>query len=220
MNEKEKTGIINVAKKILSEERPKTVKELVCRIVELTNKTEADIYAVIKNMEKENQIALASPKPKRKIPESFSEYLFKKHYYSMEVWSIFLFTLVFFSFNFLEDNNPFLKTLKIIVAGSFIIIIPGWSLTNVIFPRINGTIDQIERILISIGLSVGIAIFNGLVLNKLWIIDSLEIIVITTSITLASLLLSVIIRVLIGSGTSYTIKTKLSALLRKKRRRI
>lgn len=50
-----------------------------------------------------------------------------------------------------------------ILAIPFVLFVPGYALTNAIFPGLS--LRQLERLLIAIGLSLGVIILSGLVLN-------------------------------------------------------
>ena len=125
-------------------------------------------------------------------------YLLKIHYYSIEFWSIFVLTGIFFPIIiFIRQDSPILF-LRILFGILFGVFIPGWTITNLIFPRISENIDQFERVLLAIGINIGISIFSGLLLNQVWIIDSIPFTVTIGGITFVALILSITFRILIG----------------------
>jgi len=200
MNNQETNGLKKIIQKILTEEKPSTVRELVKRTIDLTGKDKEEIYALIQELERVKIIKLGAPKIERSLPESFSSYLFKIHYFSIEFWLIGFLTIIFFPIILLiPSNSPFLF-LRVIIGFLFGIFIPGWVISNVFFPRIYETINQIERVLISIGVNVGISIFTGLILNNVWIINSIPFVVVIGCLTIVGLLVSTSIRVLLGSN--------------------
>ncbi|MCG3215154.1 MAG: DUF1616 domain-containing protein [Candidatus Heimdallarchaeota archaeon] len=186
--------------KILVEEKPKTVRELVKKTVVTTGKEKEEIYQIVKKLEKERIIKLGSQKVDRTLPTSISEYLFKIHFFSIEFWSILLLTCIFFPIIILiNPESPFLF-LRVIWGLLFGLFIPGWTITNLIFPKVFELIDQFERALIAIGVNIGISIFTGLILNNVWIIDSIPFTITIGILTFVILILSVILRILIGSN--------------------
>ena len=190
--------IRKIIQKILVEEKPKTVRQLVQKTVDATGKEEDEIYQIIKTLEKEKVIRLGPEKIERGLPSSVYDYFFKIHYYSIEFWSIFILTSIFFPIViFIEQDSPALF-LRVIFGVIFGVFIPGWVITNLMFPRISETIDQFERVLLAIGINIGISIFAGLLLNRVWIIDSMPFTVTIGALTFVVLILSVIIRILIG----------------------
>ncbi len=200
MNKQDMSGLKKIIQKILSEEKPKTVRELVKRAIDSTGKSKDEIYGLIQDMEKEKIIRLGSPRIERILPESITSYLFKPHYFSIEFWIIVFLTLIFFPIIILIPPDSSFLFLRVIIGTLYGILIPGWVITNIFFPKLYETIDQTERVLISIGINIGILIFTGLVLNTVWIIDSLSFVIVIGSLTILSLLASVAIRILIGSN--------------------
>jgi len=190
--------VSKIIQKILTEEKPKTVRELVQKTVETTGKEEEEVYEIIKILEENRVIRLGHAKIERTLPPSVYSYLFKIHYYSLEFWSIFILTCAFFPIIiFIRQDSPVLF-LRVIFGVLFGIFIPGWAITNLIFPRIFETIDQFERVLLAIGINIGISIFAGLLLNQVWIIDSMPFTVTIGAITFVVLILSITFRILIG----------------------
>lgn len=200
MNKQEMNGLKKIIQKILSEEKPKTVRELVKKTIDSTGKTREEVYGLIQDLEKEKIVRLGSPKIERILPESISSFLFKLHYFSIEFWLIVFLISIFFPIIILISPDSPVLFLRIIMGILFGMIIPGWVITNIFFPRIYEIIDQTERVLISIGINIGISIFTGLMLNTVWIIDSLPFVVIIGSLTFVSLIVSTMIRILIGSN--------------------
>ena len=215
MNEQELNGLKKIIQKILAEEKPKTVRELVEKTRNITGKSKEEIYGLIQDLEKSKIIYLGSPKIERTLPISLSSYILKLHYFSVEFWLIILLTSVFFPTIILIPSDSSFLFLRVIMGLLFGIFIPGWAITNIFFPRIYETIDQLERVLISLGINIGIAIFSGLMLNTVWIIDSLSFVVVIGSLTIIALLISTIIRILIGSGKFKTGTYWLKSLFKK-----
>ncbi|OLS32817.1 MAG: hypothetical protein HeimAB125_05100 [Candidatus Heimdallarchaeota archaeon AB_125] len=200
MNNSKSSSVEKTVQKILTEEKPKTVRKLIQRTLELTEAEEKQVFQIIKDLERKNAIQLGSPKITRNLPKSFSEYLFKHHYFSTEFWVILsLCSLFFLTVLLIPETSPVLF-IRVIIGGIFGIFVPGWVITNLIFPRLNETIDQYERILLSLGINLGIMIFSGLILNQIWVIETPSFVITIGSLTLFVLFSTILLRILIGTG--------------------
>ena len=200
MNRNESSEVKKMIKEILAKEKPKTVKKLSDRVIELSKKNIDIVYDAIKEMEMEGEIKLGSPKIERKLPDTISNYLFKSRYFSIEFWLLVGLTVIFTIATLLiPTNSPFqfLITIMGIIYGLFI---PGWAISCVVFPKLYETIDQIERTLVAIGINIGTMIFGGLILNQIWAVDNLPFVVMLSSVTIISLVVSATIRILLGTG--------------------
>jgi len=215
MNKQEMNGLKKIIQKILTDEKPKTVRELVKRTIDLTGKSKEEIYGLIQELEKTKTIRLGSPKIERILPETLSSFVFKLHYFSIEFWLIGFLTLIFFPIIILVPQDSPILLLRVIMGILFGIFIPGWVIANIFFPRIYETINQIERVLISMGINIGISIFTGLILNTVWIIDSIPFVVVIGSLTIVSLLISTTIRILVGSNRHKTVTYWFRSLFKK-----
>ena len=202
MSKTDGLAIEKIVQKTLQEEKPRTVKKLIERTVELTSKDKYEVFLVVQELERNKKIHLGSPKIIRKLPETILEYLITINYFSIEFWTIFLLTALFFPIIILISEESSFLFLRVIFGFLFLLFIPGWSITNLFFPKLYETIDQFERVLIAIGVNVGIAIFSGLILNQVWIINSIPFAIVIGSFTFAVLLLSSLLRIYIGSSKS------------------
>lgn len=205
--------------KILSDEKPKTVRKLSERAIELSKVDKNTIYNIIRQMERDGEIQLGSEKIQRKLPKTISQYLMNFNYYSIEFWSIITLTLFFFLAALLIPPNSPVFFLRVTMGIIFGIIVPGWTISNVIFPKLYETIDQIERSLIAIGINIGTMIFGGLILDQIWIIDSLPFVIVLGSLTIVAALISMILRILIGSGKMSLFHSKIKDRISKKVRK-
>ncbi|MCE7741641.1 MAG: DUF1616 domain-containing protein [Candidatus Heimdallarchaeota archaeon] len=183
----------------MTEEKPKTVRKLSERAVELSKKDKNLIYNSIREMEQEGEIRLGSEKIERKLPKTISQYFLQIHYYSIEFWTLIVLTTIFFlTVLLIPQGSPF-YFLRVIMGVTYGFVIPGWAISSIIFPKLYETIDQIERTLLAIGINVGTMIFGGLILDQIWAIDNLPFVIVLGSLTIVSAIGSGIIRILIGS---------------------
>ncbi len=200
----------------MNEDKPKTVKQLMAKTVSVTGKEEREIYSAIQELEKNNVIKLGSPKIIRELPKSVHEYLFRNKYFVVEFWTLLILIGVFVPVGLFIPADSFFSFLRIIFGILFGLFIPGWIITNLIFPRLYENIDQLERVLLAVSMNIGIIIFSGLILNAIWLIDSAPFVIILGSFSLFIHLLSVIFRVLLGSkvinAKSKVFKAKLTEI--------
>ncbi|MCK5141313.1 MAG: DUF1616 domain-containing protein [Candidatus Heimdallarchaeota archaeon] len=199
MNSVDISEIKKVIQKIMNEDKPKTVKQLMTRTIAVTGKEERVIYSAIQELEKNNIIKLGSPKIIRELPKSVHEYLFRNKYFAVEFWTLLILICMFVPVGLFIPADSFFSFLRIIIGVLFGLFIPGWTITNLIFPRLYENIDQLERVLLAVGMNIGIIIFSGLILNAIWLIDSAPFVIIIGSFSLFIHLLSVIFRILLGS---------------------
>jgi uncharacterized membrane protein len=80
--------------------------------------------------------------------------------------------------------NSFFVPLKWILGSAFILLLPGYVATEALFPRV-GDLGSTERFALSIGLSLALVMFVGLLLNYTSLgIRTLPIVASLTSITI------------------------------------
>ena len=200
----------------MNEDKPKTVKQLMTKTKAVTGKKEREVYLVIQELEKTNIIKLGSPKIKRELPKSVHEYLFENKYFVIEFWALLILISIFVPVGLFIPVDSFFSFLRIIFGVLFGLFIPGWTITNLIFPKLYENIDQLERVLLAVGMNIGIIIFSGLILDTIWFIDNVPFVIIISGFSLFTHLSSVIFRILLGSKIikirSKTLLSKLSEI--------
>jgi hypothetical protein len=164
----------------------KTVRDLVTRLQIIDHSlTVEDICIIVKALEKEKKIVLAHPQ----VHYSFFGYL-TKSYASLPFWlaiAIVAMTLVvaYIPYQNVEQWSAF----RGVVGGAFMLFIPGYALTKLIFPR--RQLKYTELIAFSIGLSLAFSSLVGLILNHISWKLSLDLTVMTLGLlTLLLLVLS------------------------------
>lgn len=182
------------------EEKPKTVKKLSERTAELSKTDRITVYNIIREMENEGEIHLGSVKIERKFPSTFSQYFLQVNYYSVEFWILISLSILFFlTVLLISKDSPF-YFLRVIMGIIYGLIVPGWAISIVIFPKLYEIIDQIERTLIAIGINIGTIVFGGLILNQIWSLDNKAFVITLGSVTIVATILSATIRIMMGSG--------------------
>lgn len=104
-------------------------------------------------------LKLEDPKP----PLSFPEYIFRLDY-STWFWtciSLVLLTLLLIP---ITDVYPLLLPLRYVVGTIFVLFLPGYALVELLYPEAR-SLTPLERIALSIGLSLAIVPLLGLLLN-------------------------------------------------------
>jgi len=93
---------------------------------------------------------------------SFKDYL-KNMYLSMTLWITVIVTAVtILTIYVLPDAIPW-SIVRIVVGGAFVLFIPGYALVQLLFP--SREMDVIERVALSIGLSLAVVPLTGFLLN-------------------------------------------------------
>ncbi len=93
---------------------------------------------------------------------SFKDYI-KNMYLSMTLWITAIVTAVtILTIYILPDTIPW-SIVRIVVGGAFVLFIPGYTLVQLLFP--SREMDIIERIALSIGLSLAVVPLTGFLLN-------------------------------------------------------
>ena len=193
---------------ILRDERPNTVRRLVHLVQKKTSLEKTEIYEASQQMEKEKKIHLGATRIERKLPSTLRNFFLKSHYYSVEFWVILSFTLIFFPLVLLVQKDSPVIFLRTIIGLLFCLFIPGWTFANLLFPKLYETIDQFERMLLALGVNIGIVIFTGISLDMYWIIDDYSFVVSIGLVTIVLLFISSTLRILIGSGKLETVFKK------------
>jgi hypothetical protein len=89
-----------------------------------------------------------------------------RYFFSIEnmwFWAITTFTLVTAAFIFTIDSSALLYG-RYVLGGVFILFLPGFMLISALYPR-SEDLDGLERVALSIGLSLAIVPLVGLALN-------------------------------------------------------
>ena len=187
MGAKNKHGTSDLDKsiiKILSDERPKTVKKLI-KLVQLKNDLpEKEIMERILVMQEDKKIVLGD-----QLPPSFAfkNYLFSIYAY----WYLIIIALAAITSTIILanlENTPIIGSVfvyaRYLLGSIFVLFLPGYSFIKALFPV--KEIDNVERAALSVGMSLALVAINALILNYTpWGIR-------TTPITLSLLALTTI----------------------------
>jgi hypothetical protein len=154
--------------KIIKEKKPTSVKELVDLVNEKASISKKLIYKHVLNLQNQGKIQLKSPQTVKE--KNFSTFLKTKDTNWFKV-IIILTILTILSISIIPENSYPLYIFRYILGTVFIIWLPGYTFTKVLFfnrSRNEATkkgLDRIELIVISIGASLILVSLVGLLLN-------------------------------------------------------
>lgn len=156
----EDAEISNKILELIKKKSPGTVEKL----IEVADQ-ELDIprdIALKQVIELENEGKLRLLSPPESIPKEFKAYLFSRH--ASWFWVIIaLSTATAISIFTIHENAIPYVYIRYILGSIFLLVLPGYSLINTLFPT--REIDNIERIALSIGMSLALVPLIGLLLN-------------------------------------------------------
>ena len=144
----------------LEQNQPRNVNELVQLVQKQVDASLEDIEKEIKNL---NQKGLVSLEDQAQHKENFNSFISPRvsHWF----WVIIGVSLLsFISIIFLPETGASLSYLRYIFAFILVAFLPGYCLTETLFPT-EATLDMIERVAFSIGLSFAITALVGLFLS-------------------------------------------------------
>jgi uncharacterized membrane protein len=152
--------------KTINEQKPQTTNQLVALIQKTTNLSEEEIIKVLNQLEAQDKIHFyVSPE----TSTSFGTYLFS--FESAWYWTIIAVALVttLVVFTIPQDLFP-LAYVRNVLGVIFVLFLPGYAFVKAIFQKkvpfktSSESFDNIERLVLSIGLSIAITPMVGLIL--------------------------------------------------------
>lgn len=155
--------------RIIDEQKPESVKELIITLKKTSCLKEQEILLLISKIQAKGQIVLTN---QMTTHSSLSVFLRsnERMWYWITIIMGFVAALLFFIIS--ETTNP-LISVRNIVGSIFVLILPGYALGRILFPcnsPINpaqGHLEGIERLALSVGISVVLVSIVGLVIYSL-----------------------------------------------------
>jgi predicted Zn-ribbon and HTH transcriptional regulator len=145
---------------ILDARQPANVKELVQLVQEQTDAKLDDIEKAVKSLRQKGMVSLEEPTYHK---EPFVSFLSLKQ--TRWFWMVIGISLLsFLSILFIPETSTPLSYIRYIFAFILVAFLPGYCLTETLFPRID-SLDIIERLTFSIGLSFAVTALVGLFLS-------------------------------------------------------
>jgi uncharacterized membrane protein len=153
--------------KIIKEERPETIGKLIKFVQQTTDVSEKEIINLLNQLEAENKIQLTTK------PELATASVGFSFFSSASAWYITLIVVALATtisvFTIQQDSYP-LAYVRNILGVIFVLFLPGYAFIKALFPAklpINTSsesLDDIERFVLSIGISLALAPMVGLIL--------------------------------------------------------
>jgi hypothetical protein len=148
--------IQNKIQELIHSNKRITVNELISNSKKFgikSNESAKELFKMIKN----KLVILEDPSP----PKNFSHYIFS--IYSLDFWIIVaLLSLTLISIYF--SSFLLILYLRYILGSLFVLFLPGYSLIEVLYPK-KEELMPLERLALSIGLSLALVPLVGLLLN-------------------------------------------------------
>lgn len=149
--------------------KPQTTKELVNIIQEKTKMQEKEIINLIIALENQNKIHLIKPKPEQPAPTPIS-YMFsrKAMWYWLTITIAIATTIAVFAIP--EEAYPIVYVRQAL-GILFVLWLPGYTFIKALFPTSapkktsSESLDKIERVALSLGMSLALVPIVGLILN-------------------------------------------------------
>ena len=170
--------------KAIDEGRANTVRDVIGLLKE--KYIEAEILEAVKRLEDEEKIELNYNVP---VHYGFIQYL-RNADYNLWLYLVFSASLATSATIYLIPTIYPLVIARWVLGSLFILFLPGYTLIEALFPK-RGDLDTIERLALSIGLSLAITPLIGLLLNYTpWGIRLNPIIISLTIFTLSTAILA------------------------------
>ncbi len=142
-----------------------------------------EIRDMIKELKRDDKLVLSEPR----VKGSFLNYI-ANIYRSGPFWLTLIVSMLAVATIYSAPQTDPWSTIRIFAGSAFVLFIPGYALTQLLFPTRD--MDPIEYIAMSIGLSLAITPLIGLILNySIW---GIRLDPIVTSISAISIMMSLI----------------------------
>jgi uncharacterized membrane protein len=148
---------------ILWDKKPETVTELFSLVQKHDpDVSREDLAETLRKIKDEDKIILEMPPPSVK---SFREYIMLREWNAWYAYVVLVCTLTLIAIYLIPSIYPYVA-LRWVAGSIFVLFIPGYVTVQALFPR-GRDLDEIERVALSVGLSLAITPLIGLLLNYL-----------------------------------------------------
>lgn len=135
------------------------VGEVVSAIIKFDKSITTDeIHNAIDLLERDGTVNLSEPETPRSFGRALA--IFEP---SIAFWSTILSSAAILAIVFLVPQEEYWSIARMIAASAFLFFIPGYAFSNALIPR--KKLNKVERIAISIGLSLAAVVLLGMILN-------------------------------------------------------
>lgn len=167
-NDSTEKELVQTIIQVIKQKEPQTVKQLAGFVKERVSVGEREIVELILKLQGEGKITLE--KPLESTPQNLISYLKtgKASWYWITITLAATATIVAFV---IPENSFPLAYIRYLLGAIFVLWLPGYSFIKALFPvegankKSSGNLDSIERVAISIGLSLALVPMVGLLLN-------------------------------------------------------
>ncbi len=142
----------------LKVEKPKTVKEAVEKVSKRLGAEPEEVAKSLYRLNKIGVIDVLDPSP----PKTFIQYLTSVH--AFWYWAVVATTLATLATIYVLPQRPPFIYLRYVLGTVFVLYIPGFTLVEALYPK-DTDLDPLERLALSLGLSLAVVPLIGLVLN-------------------------------------------------------
>jgi len=164
----EKTELVNSITRIIEEKKPQTVKQLVILVKEKLQISEQEALEYILKLQTEGKISFTK-KPTQPSPKLVA---YLKTEQTLWYWVTIAISVVTVAtvFTIQEDFYPWVY-IRYVLGTIFVLWLPGYSFIKALFPKqvpiklSTENLDTIERIALSLGMSLALVPIVGLLLN-------------------------------------------------------
>ena len=160
--------LTSTIRRIITEKKPDTVQELAKLVKETSSASEKQILDQIIKLQNEGKLSLTQQP--QQTPPKLSTYV--KSSSTLWYWIALVLTAAtaFVVFTIPEDQIP-LVYIRYVLGTIFILWLPGYTFIKALFPTqlpiktTDKNLDNIERVALSIGMSIALVPIVGLLLN-------------------------------------------------------
>ena len=153
---------------VVEKEKPKDVEQLTKIVQQRFSSPKHDIVEHILTLQREGKITLREPSPP--ISPKLTEYLRSTQAYWYWTTVVLTITTTILVFTIPEDAYPIVYA-RYLLGSIFVLFLPGYTFIKALFPTkvpiptSTSELDNIERIALSIGMSIALVPLVGLLLN-------------------------------------------------------
>jgi hypothetical protein len=150
----------------IKEEKPQTTQELLSLVIQKTQASPSQVTEALLKMENRNQISFT--RTQSTVPLTFKRFIFS--YQTIWFWLSITFCIITILALLLPLNIPVTIYLSSGLSAVFILFLPGLSLSKTLFPihialNAGENTEALERVAISLGLSLALVPISAAVLN-------------------------------------------------------
>lgn len=167
-NKQNETSIDQYIFSVVENENPENVEKLIKSVKIRVNASEEEILKRILYLQDQGKLTFEQPIVS--FPHMFKSYVFSHQTYWYWITIVLSFSAALSTFTIPENVYPAVYA-RYVLGTIFVWLLPGYSFVRALFPTKvpvptkRTELDLIERVALSIGMSIVLVIINGFVLN-------------------------------------------------------